>query len=148
MKLILTHEVTGHGAPGDVVEVKDGYGRNFLLPRGLATAWTKGGQKQVDSIRRARQTREIANLEDAQQLKNKLESKPVTLQVKAGANGRLFGAVTTTDVATAVKEATGSDIDKRKVEIGQPIKNVGSFQVQARLHPDVQAVIDLEVVPA
>jgi large subunit ribosomal protein L9 len=148
MKLILTHEVTGLGAPGDVVEVKDGYGRNFLLPRGLATAWTKGGQKQVDSIRRARQTREIANLEDAQQLKNKLESKPVTLQVKAGANGRLFGAVTTTDVATAVKEATGSDIDKRKVEIGQPIKNVGSFQVQARLHPDVQAVIDLEVVPA
>jgi len=148
MKLILTHEVTGLGAPGDVVEVKDGYGRNFLLPRGLATAWTKGGQKQVDSIRRARQTREIASLEDAQQLKNKLESKPVTLQVKAGANGRLFGAVTTTDVATAVKEATGSDIDKRKVEIGQPIKNVGSFQVQARLHPDVQAVIDLEVVPA
>ncbi|HEX5532918.1 MAG TPA: 50S ribosomal protein L9 [Actinomycetales bacterium] len=148
MKLILTHEVTGLGAPGDVVEVKDGYGRNFLLPRGLATAWTKGGQKQVDSIRRARQTREIANLEDAQQLKNKLESKPVTLQVKAGANGRLFGAVTTTDVATAVKEATGSDIDKRKVEIGQPIKNVGTFQVQARLHPDVQAVIDLEVVPA
>jgi large subunit ribosomal protein L9 len=148
MKLILTHEVTGLGAPGDVVEVKDGYGRNYLLPRGLATPWTKGGQKQVDSIRRARQAREIATLEDAQQVKSTLESKPVKLTVNAGASGRLFGAVTPSDVATAVKETTGSDVDKRKVEIGQPIKNVGTYQVQVRLHPDVQAVIDLEVVPA
>ncbi len=148
MKLILTHEVTGLGAPGDVVEVKDGYGRNYLLPRGLATAWTKGGQKQVDSIRRARQAREIANLEDAQRVKSTLESKPVKLTVNAGASGRLFGAVTPSDVATAVKETTGSDVDKRKVEIGQPIKNVGTYQVQVRLHADVQAVIDLEVVPA
>ncbi|HEX5512649.1 MAG TPA: 50S ribosomal protein L9 [Actinomycetales bacterium] len=148
MKLILTHEVTGLGAPGDVVEVKDGYGRNYLLPRGLATPWTKGGQKQVDSIRRARQAREIATLEDAQQVKSTLESKPVKLTVNAGASGRLFGAVTPSDVATAVKQTTGSDVDKRKVEIGQPIKNVGTYQVQVRLHPDVQAVIDLEVVPA
>ncbi len=148
MKLILTQEVGGLGAPGDVVEVKDGYGRNYLMPRGLATAWTKGGEKQVASIRKARQAREIATLEEAQQVKAKLESKTVRLPANAGASGRLFGAVTPSDVAEAVKATTGSDIDKRKVEIGQPIKSIGSYQVHVRLHADVQATVDLEVVPS
>src|SRR4051812_37009942 len=99
MKLILTQEVTGLGTPGDVVEVKDGYGRNYLLPRGLAVAWSKGGEKQVSSIRKARQAREIASIEEAQQVRSRLESKPVTVRAKAGSGGRLFGAVTPGDVA-------------------------------------------------
>ncbi|MFP5345885.1 MAG: 50S ribosomal protein L9 [Actinomycetes bacterium] len=148
MKLILTQEVSGLGAPGDVVEVKDGYGRNYLMPRGLATAWTKGGQKQVDSIRKARQAREIATLEDAQEVKARLESASVRLPANAGASGRLFGAITPSDIAAAVRQTVGADIDKRKVEIVQPIKSLGSHQVHVRLHPDVQATVDVDVVPA
>jgi large subunit ribosomal protein L9 len=148
MKLILTQEVTGLGAPGDVVEVKDGYGRNYLIPRGLGTPWTKGGEKQVAAIRKARQTREIASLEEARQVKSSLESRRVRLPARAGQSGRLFGAVTPSDVAGAVKSDLGRDIDRRKVEISQPIKTLGTYQVQIRLHPDVQATIDVEVVPA
>jgi large subunit ribosomal protein L9 len=148
MKLILTQEVTGLGTPGDVVEVKDGYGRNYLVPRGLATAWTKGGQKQVDSIRTARSKREIADVETARSVKASLEAKPVTLKVNAGATGRLFGAVTTGDVADAVQATTGTAVDRRKVEIGNPIKSVGSYNVSVRLHPEVAAAVTVEVVPA
>jgi len=146
MKLILTHEVTGLGAPGDVVDVKDGYGRNFLMPRSLATPWTKGGQKQVDTIRKARSSREIATLEQAQSVKASLESRTVTLAAHAGTGGRLFGAVTTADVATAVKAAGGPELDRRKIELGQPIKTVGRHQVSVRLHPEVAATVTLEVV--
>ncbi len=148
MKLILTQEVTGLGAPGDVVEVKDGYGRNYLMPRGLATAWTKGGQKQVDSIRKARASREIADVETAQKVRQSLESKGVRLTVNTGASGRLFGAVTPGDVADAMKAATGTDVDRRKIEIGRPIKSVGEYTVSVRLHPEVAATVALEVVPA
>ena len=148
MKLILTHEVSGLGTPGDVVDVKDGYGRNYLLPRNLATPWTKGGQKQVDAIRKARQNREIATVEAAQSLKATLESGAIRLPAQAGASGRLFGAVTTTDVASAVKERHGADIDRRKVEIGNSIKSVGNYTVAVRLHPEVVATVTLDVVPA
>lgn len=148
MKLILTQEVTGLGTPGDVVEVKDGYGRNYLVPRGLATAWTKGGQKQVDSIRAARSKREIADVETAKSVKASLEAKPVRLKVNAGATGRLFGAVTTGDVADAVQATTGTSVDRRKVEIGNPIKSVGTYSVSVRLHPEVAAAVTIEVVPA
>jgi len=148
MKLILTQEVGGLGAPGDVIDVKDGYGRNYLLPRGLATAWTKGGEKQVASIRGARASREIATLDEAQSIKARLESAPVRLPANAGASGRLFGAVTPADVAAAVKSDLGREIDRRKVEIAQPIKTLGSYQVHVRLHADVQATVDLEVVAA
>ena len=146
MKLILTQEVTGLGAPGDVVEVKDGYGRNYLVPRGLATAWTKGGQKQVDAIRKARATREIATIEQAQAVKASLEGRTVTLSAHAGKGGRLFGAVTTADVATAVSAAGGPELDRRKIELGQPIKTVGRHEVSVRLHPEVAATLTLEVV--
>ncbi len=146
MKLILIQEVTGLGAPGDVVEVKDGYGRNFLLPRSLATPWTKGGQKQVDAIRKARGSREIATLEQAQALKAALESSTVRLAAHAGASGRLFGAVTTAHVADAVSAAGGPELDRRKIELGEPIKSVGRHQVSVRLHPEVAASVALEVV--
>lgn len=146
-KLILTHEVTGLGAPGDVVDVKDGYARNFLLPRGLATAWSKGAEKQIAGIRKARKAREIATLDDAKAVRESLQSRVYTVSAKAGDSGRLFGAVTTTDIAEAVLAGGGPSIDKRKVEIGQPIKAVGDYQVQVRLHSDVAAQIDVRVVP-
>jgi large subunit ribosomal protein L9 len=146
MKLILTQEVTGLGAPGDVVEVKDGYGRNYLVPRGYAVAWTKGGEKQVAAIRKARSAREIKSLEEAQQVRAALESTKVTLAAKAGANGRLFGAVTTADVAEAVAKVGGPKVDRRKVELPQPIKALGDYDVLVRLHPDVQAKVAVSVV--
>ncbi len=146
-KLILTHEVTGLGAPGDVVEVKDGYARNYLLPRGLATAWTRGAAKQIEAIRKARKAREIASLDDAKAIRDRLRSTTVVVPAKAGASGRLFGAVTTADIAAAVVAAGGPQVDRRKIEIAQPIKSLGEFQVQIRLHEDVVAQIDLRVVP-
>ncbi|MDO8106203.1 50S ribosomal protein L9 [Isoptericola sp. b441] len=146
-KLILTHEVTGLGTPGDVVEVKDGYARNYLVPRGLATAWTKGAEKQVAAIRKARKAREISTLEDAAAVREALQARTFTITAKAGASGRLFGAVTTSDIAEAVSAGGGPSIDRRKVEIGQPIKAVGDYQVQVRLHADVSAQIDVRVVP-
>ncbi|MET1154882.1 50S ribosomal protein L9 [Arthrobacter sp.] len=145
-KLILTHEVTGLGTAGDVVEVKNGYARNYLLPRGFALTWTKGGEKQVQSIKAARAAREIASLEDAQQLAAKLSGKPVTLTVKAGESGRLFGTVKQADVAFAVEAAGLGAIDKRKVELTEHIKSVGNYQATVRLHEEVSAVIDLKVV--
>ena len=146
MKLILTQEVTGLGTPGDVVEVKDGYGRNYLLPRGLAVGWTKGGEKQVAAIRKARDTREIKSLEEAQSVRRSLESRTVRLTARAGANGRLFGAITPADVAEAVAAVGGPQVDRRKVELAQPIKAVGDYSVRVRLHPDVQANVTLTVV--
>jgi large subunit ribosomal protein L9 len=146
MKLILTQEVTGLGTPGDVVEVKDGYGRNFLVPRGLATSWTKGGEKQVSAIRKARESREIQTLEEAQRIRQSLEARPVRLNVKAGASGRLFGAVTPADVADAILAADGPQVDRRKVELLQPIKTLGEYTAHVRLHPEVSAKVSLKVV--
>ena len=145
-KIILTHEVTGLGAPGDVVDVKDGYARNFLVPRGLAHAWTKNAEKQITSIRKARTAREIESLDDAKAIRDSLQSKTVTVSAKAGNGGRLFGAVTTSEIADAVKAAGAPAVDKRKVEVGQPIKALGDYTVQVRLHPEVTATISITVV--
>ena len=145
-KIILTHEVTGLGAPGDVVDVKDGYARNFLVPRGLAHAWTKNAEKQITSIRKARKAREIESLDDAKAIRDSLQSKTVTVSAKAGNGGRLFGAVTTSEIADAVKAAGAPAVDKRKVEVGQPIKVLGDYTVQVRLHPEVTATISITVV--
>ena len=146
MKLILTQEVTGLGEPGDVVDVKDGYGRNFLLPRRLATPWTKGVEAQVTSIRKARKAREIATIEEAQQVRGRLQQKPVTLSARAGQSGRLFGAVTPGDIADALVAAGAPQVDRRKVVIPTPIKSLGRYTVTVRLHSDVTASIDVDVV--
>jgi large subunit ribosomal protein L9 len=146
MKLILTQEVTGLGAPGDVVEVKDGYGRNFLVPRGVAIRWTRGGEKQIDSIRRGREVREIQDLGDAKDVKGRLENLSVKLPVRAGETGRLFGAVTVADIVAAVSKAGGPQVDKRRVEVSSPIKTVGAHQVSVRLHPEITATVNVEVV--
>ncbi|MCJ8504043.1 50S ribosomal protein L9 [Kocuria flava] len=147
-KIILTTEVTGLGAAGDVVEVKNGYARNYLFPRGFATPWTRGGEKQIESIKAARAAREVASLEDAQALAHKLTSATVTIPVKAGAEGRLFGTVRAEDVANAVEAAGLGSVDKRKVELNQHIKTTGVYQASVRLHEDVNANVEFEVVPA
>jgi large subunit ribosomal protein L9 len=146
MKVILTHEVSSLGTAGDVVDVKDGYARNFLFRRGLATAWTKGGQKQVDSINKGREVRAINSLEEAKSIKGNLESKAVKVIAHAGASGRLFGAISTADIAAAVKTAGGPELDKRKIEVTTPIKSVGTHEALIRLHPEVQAKVNLDVV--
>ncbi|MFD2078015.1 large subunit ribosomal protein L9 [Actinopolymorpha cephalotaxi] len=148
MKLILTQEVSGLGTPGDIVEVKDGYGRNFLIPRGLGMRWTKGGEKQVASIRKAREVREIRDLGHAEQVKSQLEGLSVKLPARSGESGRLFGSVTVADIVAAVKKSGGPDIDKRRIEIGTPIKTLGSHQVSVRLHQELAATLSLEVVSA
>ncbi len=148
MKIILTHEVHGLGSAGDVADVKDGYARNYLFPRGLATAWTKGGQKQVDSITKARETRAVKSLDDAKSLKGQLEATKVNLQARAGQSGRLFGAVTTAEIADAVKAAGVGTIDRRTVQVAQPIRALGDHEVQVRLHPEVSATLKLNVVAA
>ena len=146
MKLILTHEVSGLGAAGEVVDVKDGYARNFLFPRGLATPWTKGGEKQVAAIRKGREVREVKTLDEAKQIKGQLEARTVTVQAKAGQGGRLFGAITQSDVAEAVKASGGPQLDRRKIELQQPIKSTGTHEALVRLHPEVQATVSLSVV--
>lgn len=147
-KLILTHEVTGLGAPGDVVDVKNGFARNYLIPQGFAVAWTRGGEKQIESIKAARASREHATLEEAQDLKARLEATSVSLTVKAGEAGRLFGSVKTADVANAVESAGLGAVDKRKIEITAPIKSLGEHEATIRLRDDIVATITLKVVAA
>ncbi|MGO3884724.1 MAG: 50S ribosomal protein L9 [Mycetocola sp.] len=147
-KLILTHEVDGLGTAGDVVEVKNGYARNYLVPQGFAVVWSRGGQKQVEQIKAARAARELASLEDAQALKSSLEGTKVKLVVKAGNEGRLFGSVKPTQIADAVAAAGLGQVDKRKVQITNQIKVVGNHEATVRLHEDVLATITLQVVAA
>jgi len=146
MKIILTNEVSGLGTAGEIVEVKDGYARNYLVPRGFAIRWTKGGQKDVDAIRRARKIHEIQTLEQANEVKGKLEGLAVKLAVRAGDTGRLFGSVTPSDVVAAIKAVDGPLVDKRRVEIGSPIKATGAHTVTVKLLADVVAKVNVTVV--
>lgn len=145
MKLILTQEVTGLGAPGDVVEVAGGYGRNYLVPRGLAMRWTRGGEKQIELIKRARAARDIRGLDDAKEAAGRLSALKVRLQTRAGESGRLFGSIGPADIAAAVRNAGGPELDKRRIEVPNPIKTVGVHRVSVRLHPEVTATLDVEV---
>ena len=146
MKLILTQDVANLGAAGDVVTVKDGYGRNYLLPRGMAVAWTRGGEKQVVQIKRARKVREVRDMAHANEIKQALESTPVVLSVKAGDTGKLFGSVTAADIADAVKAAGGLMIEKRAIDLPKPIKTVGKHTAKVAVHGGVVATVTLEVV--
>ena len=147
-KLILTNEVSGLGSAGDVIEVKNGFARNFLIPQGLAVSWSRGGEKQVEQIRNARIARELATLEEAQALKAKLESTKVKLSVKTGQDGRLFGSVKTDHIVAAVAAAGLGELDKRKIEIVAPIKLTGEHEATIRLRDDIIATITLQVVSA
>jgi large subunit ribosomal protein L9 len=150
MKLILTTDVSGLGGPGDVVEVKDGYGRNYLLPRGLAIQSSKGAEKNVRTIRRAQETRRVRDLDHAKEIKATLDGLgSIPLKAKAAAgSGKLFGSVTTTDIVAAIKSAGGPVLDKRTVELPGHIKTVGKHTASVRLHPDVTVSVQLQVTAA
>jgi large subunit ribosomal protein L9 len=148
MKIILKQEVTGLGTPGDVVEVKDGYGRNYLLPQGYAIPWTKGGEKQIATIKRARGAREIRDLGHANEVKGQLENLTVKLAVRAGEGGRLYGSVTPAEVVDAVQKAGGPSLDKRRLELPGHVKSVGDYKVQIKPHPEVAATFTLKVTAA
>jgi large subunit ribosomal protein L9 len=145
MKIILTQEVSGLGAPGDVVEVRDGYGRNYLLPQGFAIGWSRGAEKQIGLIKRAREAREIRDLGHANEVKGQLEGLKVNLSARAGSGGRLFGSITAAEIVDAVRSAGGPVLDRRRVELPGPIKSVGGYQVQVKLHPEVTAKFDVTV---
>lgn len=148
MKLILTAAIDKLGVAGDTVEVRDGYGRNYLLPRGLAIRATRGAEKQVEAIRRSQEAREIRSLEHANEVKQAIEAlSGVSLTVKTHDSGKLFGSVTANDVAGAIKSAGGPTIDKRAVELPKShIKATGDYSIAVALHPEVTATLQLAVV--
>ena len=148
MKLILTREVNKLGNAGDVVTVKDGYARNFLLTRGVAIAWSLGGEKQIDGIRRARAAREVRDLDHAKEIKATLEKANVSVKVKTGVAGRLFGSVTDKEIAAAIKSATGLDIDRHNLKTSGHIKKIGTHTVKVSLAHNVVATVTLSVTSA
>ena len=147
MKLILTADVPNLGAPGDIVEVKDGYGRNYLLPRKMAIAATRGAEKQVAAITRARNAREIRDLGHAKEVAGELRDLTITVTAKAAADsGRLFGSVTAADVAAAVRAAGGPPLDRRAIDVPSQFKSLGKHPVTVRLHPEVSTELQIAVV--
>jgi large subunit ribosomal protein L9 len=149
MKLILTQEVAGLGAAGDVVEVRDGYGRNYLIPQGSAIRWTRGGEKTIESIKKARSARAVRDEAHAAEVKAKLEGTTFNVKVRAGEGGRLFGSVSVADIAAAINETAGSDlVDKRTIVVKTAIRSLGSHNVTVKLHDDVAAAVNLNVVSA
>ncbi|MFV8048386.1 50S ribosomal protein L9 [Mycobacterium sp. 48b] len=149
MKLILTAEVEHLGVAGDVVEVKDGYGRNYLLPRGLGIVASRGAERQAEEIRRAREAKSIRGVEHANELKTALEGLgEVSLPVQAaGDTGKLFGSVTAADVVAVIKKAGGPNLDKRTVQLPKAhIKSVGTHPITVKLHTGVEAKVSLNVV--
>jgi len=148
MKVVLTQEVSRLGAPGDVVEVADGYARNFLLPRKFAIAATRGALKQVDTIRRTRELREVRNVEQAQDIAKRLSTLTIRVSSKAGDGGRLFGQVTPAAVAEAIAKAGGPKVDRKRLQFEAPIKSLGTHTVRLRLHADVDAPFTIDVIKA
>jgi len=148
MKLILTTQVDKLGIAGDIVDVRPGYGRNYLLPQGHAIAWTRGAEKQIEGIKRARDAREIRGIDHAGEVRTQLEGLHVKVKARAGESGTLFGAVTTSALALAVKAAGGPAIDKRSISVAKPIKTLGTHQINIKLHDAVTAHIPVEVIPA
>lgn len=143
-KVILRADISGLGKRGDIVEVADGYSRNYLLPRSLAIVATPGAVDQAAAMRRARDLRDAQDREAAQEIARTLVARTITITAKAGREGRLFGSVTAPDVVEAVEEQTGIILDKRQIRL-EPIKSVGSHSVAVKLHADVEFPIALEV---
>ncbi|MDO4665633.1 MAG: 50S ribosomal protein L9 [Actinomycetaceae bacterium] len=146
-KIVLIHNVPNLGEVGDVVTVKDGYARNYLFPRNLATKWTAGAQKQIDLMQAARRKREIASVEDARAIRDAIQSSHgVRVFKKATATGRLFAAVSSADVTDAVQSQLGQKLDRRTVVWQTPVKTTGDFKVKLHLHPEVEATLNMTVV--
>jgi len=146
MKVILRSDLANVGKKGDIVDVADGFGRNYLVPKGLALKATNGSVQQAGAMRRSRDVRDAKDRGAAEEVASSLVPKVITVKAKAGAEGRLFGSVTSADVASAVQEQTGIELDRRKLHLDEPIKSLGTHQVPTRLHPEVEFAITVEVV--
>ncbi len=146
MKIVLREDVEALGNKGDLVEVADGYARNFLVPRGLAMKATRGVVAQAESMRRNRSARDARDRADAQDVATKLTAKPITVIARAGEGGKLFGSITSADIATAATAQTGVELDRKAITLAEPLKELGTTEVAVRLHPDVEAAITVEVV--
>ena len=145
MKVILTEDVRGTGKKGDMVTVKDGFGRNFLLPKGLAIPALEGNVKRLDSLMKNIQSKKTREAKNAEELKAKLEEMPLVIKMKAGEDGKLFGSVTHKDVAEAIKNVSGIEIDKKMIRIEEPIKMTGAHTIEVHLQQDVDAFVKIEV---
>ena len=146
MKIVLREDVENLGRKGDLIEVRDGYARNFLMPRGLALKATKGIVKQSESMRRSREARETRDRTEAEELVAKLNDARIQVTARAGEGGRLFGSITAADIAEAATAQTGVEIDRRKLALDEPLKELGPAEIELRLHTDVTATLQVEVV--
>ncbi|MCC6338588.1 MAG: 50S ribosomal protein L9 [Acidimicrobiia bacterium] len=146
MKIVLRSDVENLGTKGDLVEVRDGYARNFLVPRGLAIVATPGAERQAAAMRRNREAREVRERAAAAELAEVLGSRRIEVGARAGEGGRLFGSVTTADIAEAVAAQFDVELDRRKVGLDEPIKELGEHEMPVRLHTDVEAVLRITVV--
>lgn len=147
MKIVLRADVDNLGKKGDLVEVADGYARNYLVPKGLALRATPGVQKQADAMRRNREARDRREREAAEALAGRFSGRTVTVTARAGEGGKLFGSVTASDIADAVQAQFGVEIDRRRIDLVEPLKELGTTELRVRLHSDVVAAIVVEVVP-
>jgi large subunit ribosomal protein L9 len=147
MRLILRKDLVGIGKRGDIVEVADGHARNYLLPQGLALTASEGAVSQAKAMRRARDLRDASDRESAQTIASALVAKTITITAKAGSEGKLFGSVTTGDIAQAIHAQANISIDRKKLHV-EPIKSLGAYSVSVKLHSDVEFPVNIEVVKA
>jgi large subunit ribosomal protein L9 len=148
MKVILQRPVDKLGVPGDVVDVADGYARNYLMPRGLAVRASKGGVKHVESLKRAHTTKVSQAQAEAQEVADRLTAHTIKVRARVGEEGRLFGSVTAAEVAEEIERQTGVKVDRRDVRLDEPIRSVGVHQVTVHLFTDVDPAVPVEVEPA
>ena len=146
MKIVLRDDVENVGRKGDLIEVTDGFARNYLVPRGLAMKATKGVVRQADAMRRSREAREARDRDSAQALADQLTGRRIALRARAGEGGRLFGSITSADVVDAVRKQTGVELDRRKTQLAEPLKELGAVDVPVKLHPDVEVTLTVDVV--
>jgi large subunit ribosomal protein L9 len=146
VKVVLRNDITGVGRKGDLLDVADGYARNFLLPKGLALVATPGVEAQAEAMRKARLQRSASERADAIELADALGGTTVRVTAKAGAGGKLFGSVSTSDIANALAAQTGTQIDRRSLSLPESIKSIGSYTVVAHLHTDVEVTLNVDVV--
>jgi len=146
VKIVLRDDVENVGRKGDLIEVTDGFARNYLVPRGLAMKATKGVVRQADAMRRSREAREARDRESAQALADQLTGRRIALRARAGEGGRLFGSITSADVVDAVREQTGVELDRRKTQLAEPLKELGAVDVPVKLHPEVEVTLTVDVV--
>jgi len=148
VKVILRTDVSSVGKKGDIVDVADGFGRNYLVPKGLAMRATANAQEQAAAMRRSRDLKDAKDRGSAEEIAKKLVPSVITVTAKSGAEGKLFGSVTTADIVEAVQAQTGIELDRRRLQLDEPIKSIGTHSVPAKLHADVEFPITVEVVSA